>query len=101
MKGPIQTKFELSSFPTLQYSNTPKQLAPVPAKPLNSDLALKTRFSMLNNRFQHYTREQKVIKLESVCSAQRGIMFRALSLLDNPTLRFNDTVYNDESNINI
>ena len=51
---------------------------------------------MLNNRFQHYTREQKVIKLESVCSAQRGIMFRLLSLLDNPTLRFNDTVYNDE-----
>ncbi|NIQ88263.1 MAG: hypothetical protein GWN93_03965 [Deltaproteobacteria bacterium] len=51
---------------------------------------------MLNNRFQHYTREQKVIKLESVCGAQRVIMIRVLLLLNNPTLRFNDTVYNDE-----
>ena len=30
------------------HSSTPKELAPVPAKPLNSDLALRTRFSMLN-----------------------------------------------------
>ena len=51
---------------------------------------------MLNNRSQHYTREEKVIKLESVFGAQKGIMFHVLSLLDNPTLRFNDTVYNDQ-----
>jgi hypothetical protein len=48
MKGPIQGRFGLSFFPTLQYSSTPKELAPVPAKPLNFDLALRTRFSMLN-----------------------------------------------------
>ena len=46
MKGPIQIKFELSPFPTLQYSNTPKELAPVPAKPLNSDLALDQVFDV-------------------------------------------------------
>jgi hypothetical protein len=48
MKGPIQIKFGLSFLPILQYSSTPKELAPAPAKPLNSDLALRTRFSMLN-----------------------------------------------------
>jgi hypothetical protein len=70
MKGPIQIQFELSSFPTLQYCSTPKELAPVPAKLLNPDLALKTRFSMLNNQSWHYTREQKAIKLEFVCGSQ-------------------------------
>jgi hypothetical protein len=48
MKGPIQIKFGLLFFPTLQYSSTPREFAPVPAKPLNYDLALRTRFSMLN-----------------------------------------------------
>jgi hypothetical protein len=37
MKGPIQIKSGLSFLPTLQYSSTPKKLASVPAKPLNSD----------------------------------------------------------------
>ena len=48
MKGPIQIKFGLSFFPTLQYSSTPKELAPVPTKPFNPFLALRTRFSMVN-----------------------------------------------------
>jgi len=54
MKGPIQIKFGLSFFPTLQYSNTPvlqysstpKELASLPAKPSSSDFSLMTRFSM-------------------------------------------------------
>ena len=58
-------------------------------------LALRTRFSMLNNRSQHYSREQKAIKLESDCDSQRGIMLRLHALLDNPTLRFIDTPYNN------
>jgi hypothetical protein len=49
----------------------------------------------MNNQFQHYTREGKAIKLESVCWSKRGIMFRLDSLLDNPTLWLTDTVYND------
>jgi hypothetical protein len=48
MKGPMQIKFGLSFLPTPQHSNTPKELALAPAKPLNADLALRTRFSMLN-----------------------------------------------------
>jgi hypothetical protein len=48
MKEPIQVKLGLSLFPTLQHSSTPKELAPVPAKPLNSNMTLKTRFSMFN-----------------------------------------------------
>jgi hypothetical protein len=47
MEGAIQLKFGLSSFPTLQYSSTPKELASVPADPLNSDLGSWTRFSIL------------------------------------------------------
>ena len=39
MKGPIRAKFGVSFLPTLQYSSTPKQVASVQAKPLNSDLA--------------------------------------------------------------
>ena len=35
-------------FLILQLSSTPKQLAPVLAKPLNFDLAPRTRFSVLN-----------------------------------------------------
>jgi hypothetical protein len=50
MKEPIQIKIGLSFLPTLQCSNTPKELAPVPAKPLYSDLALRTRLSIFNNR---------------------------------------------------
>jgi hypothetical protein len=50
MKGPIQIKFGLSFLPTLQYSSTPKELAPIPAKPSNSDLAPRTRFVMLNKK---------------------------------------------------
>ena len=48
MKEPIQVRFGLLFLPTLQYSSTPKGLAPVPAKPLNSDLALRTRFLVVN-----------------------------------------------------
>jgi hypothetical protein len=48
MKGPIQVKLGLSLFPTLQYSSTPRELAPVPAKPWNSNMTLKTRFAILN-----------------------------------------------------
>jgi hypothetical protein len=43
MKRSISMKFGLSLFPTLQYSSTPKELAAVSAKPLNSDLASRTR----------------------------------------------------------
>jgi hypothetical protein len=39
----------------------------------------------MKNQFQHYTREQKAIKLDSVCRSQYGIMFRLHELLDNPT----------------
>jgi hypothetical protein len=53
MKGPIQARFGLSFLPTLQYSSTPKEFAPVPAKPLNSHLALKTSFTMLNKYISH------------------------------------------------
>jgi hypothetical protein len=49
MKGPIQIRFGLSFLPTLQYSSTPKELAPVLVKQLNSDLVPRTRFSMLNH----------------------------------------------------
>ncbi|MGD8692663.1 MAG: hypothetical protein PVI74_02365, partial [Syntrophobacterales bacterium] len=45
---PIQIKFGLLFLPTLQYSNTPKVFALVPAEPLYSDPAPRTRFSMLN-----------------------------------------------------
>ncbi|MGD8435022.1 MAG: hypothetical protein PVI73_12980, partial [Syntrophobacterales bacterium] len=48
MQEPIQIKFGLLFLPTLQYSNTPKVFALVPAEPLYSDLAPRTRFSMLN-----------------------------------------------------
>jgi hypothetical protein len=48
MKELIQVKLGLPFMPTLQYSNTPKRLAPVPVKPVNSDLVLWTRFSLLN-----------------------------------------------------
>jgi hypothetical protein len=48
MQGSIQIKFGLSFLPTLQYSNTPKVLALVPAEALYADLAPRTRFSMLN-----------------------------------------------------
>ncbi len=53
MKELIQVEiraFAFSNTPVLQYSKTPKKLAPVPAKPLNSDLASRTRFSMLNKK---------------------------------------------------
>ena len=50
MKELIQITIGLSFLPTLQYSNTPKEPAPVSAKPLYSDLALRTRFSMFNYR---------------------------------------------------
>jgi hypothetical protein len=53
MTRPIHIKFGFSFFsntPTLQYSSTPKEIALVPAKPLNADLALRTRFSMLNKQ---------------------------------------------------
>jgi hypothetical protein len=40
--------FFFANTPILQYSSTPKRLAPVPAKSLNSDLVLRTRFSLLN-----------------------------------------------------
>ena len=49
----------------------------------------------MNNQSQHYSREQKAIKLESVCGSQCGIMLLLHLLLDNPTLRFTETVYND------
>jgi hypothetical protein len=37
MQEPIQIKFKLLFLPTLQYSNTPKVFALVPAEPLYSD----------------------------------------------------------------
>jgi hypothetical protein len=49
MQEPIQIKFGLLFLPTLQYSNTPKVFALVPAEPLHSDLALKTRFSVFSS----------------------------------------------------
>ena len=48
MKGPNQIKLGISFFPTLQYSSTPKEFAPVPAKPLNPGLTPRTKLSMLN-----------------------------------------------------
>ena len=50
MQRPIQIKSGLPFFPTLQYSSPPRKPAPVPAKPFNSELAQRTRFSMLNKR---------------------------------------------------
>ena len=44
----------------------------------------------MNNQSQHYTREQKGIKLESESNSQRGIMLRLHALLDNPTPRLTD-----------
>ena len=58
-------------------------------------LALRTKFSMLNNRSQHYTREKKAIKLESNCDSQRGIMLRLHALLDNTTIWLTDMLYNN------
>jgi hypothetical protein len=40
------THFFRPIIPTFHHSNTPRDF--LPAKPLNSDLALRTRFSMLN-----------------------------------------------------
>jgi hypothetical protein len=51
MKGPIQIKFGLSFFPTLQYSITPKELAPLPAKELDLDLARRIRFPIIKYGF--------------------------------------------------
>ena len=51
MKVPIQVKFGLSFLPTLQYSKTPvlqDSSQSLPAKPFNAYLALRTRFSLLN-----------------------------------------------------
>jgi hypothetical protein len=49
MKEPIQVgnrAFAFSNTPVLQYSKNSSQF--LPAKPLNSDLALRIRFSILN-----------------------------------------------------
>ena len=50
---------------------------------------------MLNNQSQHYTREQKAIKLESDCDSQRGIMLRLHALLDNPTPHLTNILNNN------
>ena len=50
MKKPTQIKLGFSFFPTLQYSSTPKELEPVPAKQLNFELVPRIRFSMLNKK---------------------------------------------------
>jgi hypothetical protein len=47
--------FVFANTPILQNSSTPKRFAPAPAKPLNSDLALSTRFSMLNEHKNFFT----------------------------------------------
>lgn len=56
---------------------------------------------MLHNQFQHYTREGKPNKLESVCRSELETMLRLDLLLDNPTLQITDTGYNDRNNINL
>ena len=54
MKIPIQVEmraFPFTNTPILLYSSTPvlqNSSQSLPAKPLNSDLALRTRFSLLN-----------------------------------------------------
>ena len=51
MKKPIQLKLGFSLLPTLQYSSSPvlrNSSQSLPAKPFNADLALRTRFSLLN-----------------------------------------------------
>ena len=48
----------------------------------------------MHTQSQHYTREQKAIKLESDCDSQRGIMLRLNALLDNATIWLTDILYN-------
>jgi hypothetical protein len=53
MTGPVQIEiraFAFSNTPIFQYSSTQKRSQSLPAKPLNPDVALSTKSSMLNKK---------------------------------------------------